>query len=81
MKLIIDIPVEEFEALSKMSEKEKVNELSYYERVIASGEPYDTSLLNEIIKVMDERKQDEINFIALSDGYYFGKILKIFGQE
>lgn len=43
MKLIIDISDEEYKTLSKMSEKEKVNELSYYERVIANGIP----ILNE----------------------------------
>ena len=41
MKLIIDIPDEEYKTLSKTSEKEKVNELSYYERVIANGTPYE----------------------------------------
>lgn len=41
MKLIVDIPDEEYKTLSKMSEKEKVNELSYYERVIANGIPYE----------------------------------------
>ena len=39
MKLIIDISDEEYKTLSKMSEKEKVNELSYYERIIANGIP------------------------------------------
>lgn len=39
MKLVIDISDEEYKTLSKMSEKEKVNELSYYERVIANGIP------------------------------------------
>ena len=41
MKLIIDIPDEEYTTLSELSEKEKVNELSYYERVIANGNPYE----------------------------------------
>lgn len=41
MKLIIDIPDEEYKTLSNMSEKEKVNELSYYERTIANGTPYE----------------------------------------
>ena len=39
MKLKIDIDEAEYEALSKMSETEKVNELSYYERIIANGIP------------------------------------------
>jgi hypothetical protein len=41
MKLIIDIPDEEYKTLSKLPEKEKVNELSYYERVIANGISYE----------------------------------------
>jgi hypothetical protein len=41
MKIVIDISDEEYKTLSKMSEKEKVNELSYYERVIANGIPYE----------------------------------------
>lgn len=41
MKLIIDVPDEEYKTLSKMSEKEKVNELSYYEMVIANSIPYE----------------------------------------
>ena len=39
MKIVIDIPDEEYTTLSKMSEKEKVNELSYYERIISNGIP------------------------------------------
>ncbi len=41
MKLIIDTPDEEYKTLSKMSEKEKINELSFYERIIANGIPYE----------------------------------------
>lgn len=39
MKLIIDIDEAEYTTLSKLSEKEKVNELSYDERIIANGIP------------------------------------------
>lgn len=39
MRVIVDIPDEEYKTLSNMSEKEKVNELSYYERIIANGIP------------------------------------------
>lgn len=39
MKIVIDIPDEEYKTLSKLSEKERVNELSYYERIIADGTP------------------------------------------
>ena len=42
MKLLIDIPDEDYKTLSKMSEKEKVNELSYYEKIIANGIPYES---------------------------------------
>ena len=42
MKLLIDISDEEYKTLSKMSEKEKVNELSYYEKIIANGIPYES---------------------------------------
>lgn len=40
MKLIIDIDEAEYTTLSMLSEREKVNELSYYERAIANGIPY-----------------------------------------
>ena len=46
MKLIIDIPDEDYTTLSELSEKEKVNELSYYERAIANGTPYEDSQIN-----------------------------------
>lgn len=37
VELVIKIPEEDYLALSELSEKEKVNELSYYERIIANG--------------------------------------------
>lgn len=49
MKLIIDIPDEEYKTLSELSEKEKVNELSRYERVIANGIPYEDRTQGEWI--------------------------------
>ena len=39
IELIIKIPKEDYLAYSRLSEKEKVNELSYYEKIIASGKP------------------------------------------
>lgn len=39
MKVMVDILDDEYNTLSNMSEKEKVNELSYYERIIANGIP------------------------------------------
>lgn len=41
MKLIVDVPDEEYKTLSELSEKEKVNELSGYEKIIANGIPYE----------------------------------------
>ena len=49
MKLIIDIPDEEYKTLSELSEKEKVNELSCYERVIADGTPYEERTQGDLI--------------------------------
>lgn len=39
VKLMSEIPDEEYKTLSELSEKEKANELSYYEKVIANGTP------------------------------------------
>ncbi len=47
VKLIVKIPKEDYLAFSELSEKEKVNELSYYERIIANGIPLD-SVMAEI---------------------------------
>lgn len=41
MKRIIEIDEEEYKALSELSEREKVNELSYYEKIIAQSKPYE----------------------------------------
>lgn len=69
MKLIIDIPDEEYKTLSELSEKEKVNELSGYERVIANGIPY------------VERAQGEWTDLS-TDGRHTGWIAcSVCGQE
>lgn len=39
IELVIKIPEEDYLTFSKLSEKEKVNELSYYEKIIANGVP------------------------------------------
>ena len=39
IELVIKIPEEDYLTFSELSEKEKVNELSYYERIIANGTP------------------------------------------
>lgn len=40
IKRIIEIDEEEYKAVSELSEREKVNELSYYEKIIAQSTPY-----------------------------------------
>lgn len=49
MKLIIDIPNEVYKTLSELSEKEKINELSYYDRIIANGTPYEERTQGDLI--------------------------------
>ena len=39
VELVIKITEKDYLTFSKLSEKEKVNELSYYERIIANGIP------------------------------------------
>lgn len=39
IELVVKIPEEDYLRFSKLSEKEKVNELTYYEKIIAYGAP------------------------------------------
>lgn len=39
IELVVKIPEEDYLTFSELSEKEKVNELSSYERIIANGTP------------------------------------------
>ena len=39
IELVVTIPEEDYLTFSELSEKEKINDLSYYERVIANGTP------------------------------------------
>lgn len=39
IELVIKIPEEDYLVYSELSEKEKVNELTYYEKMIANGTP------------------------------------------
>lgn len=39
IELVIKIPEEDYSTFSELSEKKKVNELSYYEKMIAYGIP------------------------------------------
>lgn len=55
MHIVIDIPNEEYKTLSELSEKEKVNELSYYERIIAQGIPYEERPKGEWIETVERR--------------------------
>jgi hypothetical protein len=50
IKLVVTIPEEDYLTFSKLSEKEKTNDLSYYERVIANGTP----LKRELDKIRSE---------------------------
>ena len=39
IELVIKVPEEDYLTFSKLSEKEKVNKLTYYEKMIAYGKP------------------------------------------
>lgn len=39
IELVIKIPEEDYLVYSELSEKEKANELTYYEKIIANGTP------------------------------------------
>ena len=39
IEVVVKVAKEDYLTFSKLSEKEKVNELSYYERIIANGIP------------------------------------------
>ena len=74
MKLIIDIPDEEYKTLSKTSEKEKVNELSYYERVIANGTPYEPKgdlisreALKKYARIVNDKDLGRLHVVDVSD--------------
>ena len=60
MKLMIDVTDEEYKLLSEMSEQEKANELSYYERIIANGTPItDDCISREALKKAVEEVYDD----------------------
>ena len=54
IELVIKIPEEDYLTFSKLSEKEKINELSYYERIIANATIVGTDKDNKIVRVGDE---------------------------
>ena len=72
MKIVIDIPDEEYTTLSKMSEKEKVNELSYCEKVIANG----TSLPKGHGDLIDEKNLlDKWNNLSVRGRTEFDQVI------
>lgn len=82
MKLIIDILDEDYKTLSKMSEKEKVNELSYYERAIANGTPYEeqTPYKDAYDKTLEEMKKECRSMTKPMEYLYYGECLGTFEQ-
>jgi len=72
MKLIIDVLDEEYKTLSKMSEKEKVNELSYYERVIANGISYEKRSQGEWIPASEKLPNDMQRVLIWFEYYRYG---------
>lgn len=69
MQIVIDIPNEEYKTLSELSEKEKVNELSYYERIIANGTPLPKGHGRLIDGDVLYKLFEQDNFIWESDSY------------
>ena len=59
--VVIKIPENEYKALSEMSEKEKVNELSYYEKIIANGTSLSKGYGRLIILSENKLKENQIN--------------------
>ena len=63
MRLIIDTPDEEYKTLSELSEKEKINELSFYEKIIAKGIPYEEKSHIEFTDLEQNVIADAINYL------------------
>ena len=70
VKLIIEIPKADYLAFSELSEKEKVNELSYYERIIANGIP-----LDDVKAEIDKAQEPYKTSTAYDEGVRFGLML------
>lgn len=60
VELVIKMPKKDYLTYSKLSEKE-INELSYYERIIANGTPLTPDILTDLLmekRIRGELKQD-----------------------
>ncbi len=56
IELIIKISEEDYLTFSELSEKEKINGLSYYERVIANGTPLKRKLDKIGAEILEEKE-------------------------
>jgi hypothetical protein len=56
IELIIKISEEDYLTFSELSEKEKINDLSYYERVIANGTPLKRELDKIRAEILEEKE-------------------------
>jgi hypothetical protein len=68
IELVVTIPEEDYLTFSKLSEKEKTNDLSYYERVIANGTP----LKRELDKIRAEILRKSYGGFELGEGFRDG---------
>jgi hypothetical protein len=69
IKLIIKISEEDYLTFSELSEKEKINDLSYYERVIANGTPLKRELDKIRSEILEEKECAYANFEAYKIDY------------
>ena len=69
IKLIIKISEEDYLTFSELSEKEKINDLSYYERVIANGIPLKRELDKIRAEILEEKECAYANFEAYKIDY------------
>lgn len=59
IEVVVKVAKEDYLTFSKLSEKEKVNELSYYERIIANGIPLPKRLEDYPFKESEIISKDE----------------------
>ena len=59
IEVVVKVAKEDYLAFSKLSEKEKVNELSYYERIIANGIPLPKRFEDYPLKEREVVSKDE----------------------
>ena len=69
IELIIKISEEDYLTFSELSEKEKINDLSYYERVIANGTPLKRELDKIRAEILEEKECAYANFEAYKIDY------------